>query len=216
MLAFNRETGLPETWNVTLEQMRQAESRIPLLDPEHLPEDIRGELAVPFQTSLEKWGTVPRFLRMLGHSPALVETWMVMDARVRQTARRDDPEYVQMQQLVIVKTSLLNHSINCTGHNTVLGRAVGLTWEQLDLLIGDDWQSSDLLSEKAKAAINWAEKVTLHQAKDDDAAFAAMQAHFSTRQIVELTFLCGMWNASGRFDALHLMVEPPGERIAFQ
>ena len=215
-MAFDRQTGLPADWKVTVEQMRQAKARIPLLEPDQLPDEIRDELEVPFRASLEKWGTIPRFLRMLGHSPALVETWMVMDAKVRQTARRDDPEYVQIQQLVIVKTSLLNHSVNCTGHNTMLSRAVGLTWEQLDLLIGDEWRSSDLLSEKAKASIDWAEKVTLHQAKDDEAAFAAMRKHFSTRQIVELTFLCGMWNASGRFDALHLMVEPPRERIAFQ
>jgi alkylhydroperoxidase family enzyme len=44
-----------------------------------------------------------------------------------------------------------------------------------------------------------------------------MQKHFTTRQIVELTFLCGMWNLSGRVaEALHLVVEPPGKRITFQ
>ena len=44
-----------------------------------------------------------------------------------------------------------------------------------------------------------------------------MQRHFTTRQIVELTFICGMWNLSGRVaEALRLVVEPPGRRIAFQ
>lgn len=44
-----------------------------------------------------------------------------------------------------------------------------------------------------------------------------MRRHFTTRQIVELTFLCGMWNLSGRVaEALHLVVEPSGHRIAFQ
>ena len=43
-----------------------------------------------------------------------------------------------------------------------------------------------------------------------------MQRHFTTRQVVELTFLCGMWNLSGRVaEALHLVVEPPGRRITF-
>lgn len=55
------------------------------------------------------------------------------------------------------------------------------------------------------------------RAKEDDAAFEAMRKHFTTRQIVELTFICGMWNLSGRVaEALHLVVEPPGKRIAFQ
>lgn len=44
-----------------------------------------------------------------------------------------------------------------------------------------------------------------------------MQKYFTARQIVELTFICGMWNLSGRVaEALHLVVEPPGQRIAFQ
>lgn len=92
-----------------------------------------------------------------------------------------------------------------------------MTQEQIDLLDGDDWKDSDAFSNKEKAAIGWADEVTHLRAKGNDAAFAAMQSHFSTRQIVELTFLVGMWNLSGRVaEALHLVVEPPGKRIAFQ
>jgi len=59
--------------------------------------------------------------------------------------------------------------------------------------------------------------VTHLRAKQNEAAFAAMQKHFTPRQIVELTFICGMWNLSGRVaEALHLVVEPPGKRISFQ
>jgi len=63
----------------------------------------------------------------------------------------------------------------------------------------------------------WAEEVSRLRAQGNEAAFAEMQRHVSTRQIVELTFPCGMRNLSGRVaEALHLAVEPPGERIAFQ
>lgn len=76
---------------------------------------------------------------------------------------------------------------------------------------------SDLFSPREKAAIRWADEVTRLRAKHNDAAFAEMERHFTTRQIVELTFICGMWNLSGRVaEALHLVVEPPGGRIAFQ
>jgi len=98
-----------------------------------------------------------------------------------------------------------------------LGRALGLTQEQVDLLSGDGWKESELFSAREKAAIRWADEVSHLRAKGNDTAFAEMQRHFSTRQIVELTFLCGMWNLSGRVaEALHLVVEPPGRRIAFQ
>ena len=54
-------------------------------------------------------------------------------------------------------------------------------------------------------------------AREDEAAFAAMKRHFGTEQLVSLTLICGLWNLTGRVaEALHLVVEPPGERIAFQ
>ena len=103
------------------------------------------------------------------------------------------------------------------GHNVELGRALGLTQDQINLLHSEDWQESNLFTDKEKAAIRWADEVTHMRAKQNEAAFEEMKKHFTTRQIVELTFICGMWNLSGRVaEALHLVVEPPGKRIAFQ
>ena len=85
------------------------------------------------------------------------------------------------------------------------------------MLTGDGWRDSELFSDKEKAAIWWADEVTNLRAKQNRAAWEAMSAHFTPRQIVELTVLCGMWNLSGRVaEALHLVVEPPGRRIEFQ
>lgn len=54
-------------------------------------------------------------------------------------------------------------------------------------------------------------------AREDEASFEAMKRHFGTEQLVSLTLICGLWNLTGRVaEALHLVVEPPGERIAFQ
>ncbi len=103
------------------------------------------------------------------------------------------------------------------GHNVELGRALGLTQDQIDCLHGDGWRDSELFSDREKAAIRWADEVTHLRAKQNASAFEALKKHFSDRQIVELTFICGMWNLSGRVaEALHLVVEPPGNRIAFQ
>lgn len=98
-----------------------------------------------------------------------------------------------------------------------LGRAQGITQEQIETLAGEGWRESALFSEKEKAAIRWAEAVTNLTAREDDAAFRAMERHFPTEQLVSLTIICGLWNLTGRVaEALHLVVEPPGERIAFQ
>ncbi len=98
-----------------------------------------------------------------------------------------------------------------------LGRALGLTQEQIALLEGEDWKDSDLFDDKEKAVIRWADEVSKFTAKHNDFAFDEMKKYFSNRQIVELTFICGMWHLSGRLaEALHLVVEPPGGRIEFQ
>ncbi len=98
-----------------------------------------------------------------------------------------------------------------------LGRALGLTQDQINLLEGDDWKDSLLFDDKEKAVIRWADEVSKFRAKNNDFAFNEMKKYFSNRQIVELTFICGMWHLSGRLaEALHLVVEPPGGRIEFQ
>jgi alkylhydroperoxidase family enzyme len=103
------------------------------------------------------------------------------------------------------------------GHNVELGRGLGISDAQFDLLTGDDWRDSDLFSDREKAVIWWADEVTNLRAKQNRKVWQEMQAHFTPRQIVELTMLCGMWNMSGRVaEALHLVVEPPGKRIEFQ
>ena len=98
-----------------------------------------------------------------------------------------------------------------------LGRALGLTEAQLDDLAGEGWRTSALFDERQRAVIRWAEAVTLMTAHDDDEGFAAIRGMFNDRQILELTFITGMWNLSNRVaEALHLVVEPPGQRIEFQ
>lgn len=98
-----------------------------------------------------------------------------------------------------------------------LGRALGLTQDQINLLEDDDWKDSNLFDDKEKAVIRWADEVSKLTAKNNDFAFGEMKKYFSDRQIVELTFICGMWHLSGRLaEALHLVVEPPGGRIEFQ
>jgi len=73
------------------------------------------------------------------------------------------------------------------------------------------------LDDRQKAAVRWAEAVTMMTARDDDGAFAEMKRHFTEKQIVELTVFCGMWNYSNRLcEALHVDLERPDKRIEFQ
>ena len=181
------------------------------------PEAASGETRRVFDRVRAQWGRISNFSRVLAHQPATLEGWALANDAIRLGNVTTDPDYVKIQQLVIIKTSSLNGSAYCLSHNAPLGRKLGLTEEQIAAARGDDYMASPLFDDRQKAAIRWAEAVTNMTARDDEAAFAAMKAHFSEKQIVELTVFCGMWNYSNRLcEALHVDLERPEQRITFQ
>ena len=181
------------------------------------PETADGELRELYEGVREQWGRISNFSRVLAHQPAALAAWMLPNAAIRLKHVNTDPEYVQIQQLVIIKTSALNKSAYCMSHNVPLGKKIGLSDAQIAAAQGHDYLDSPVLDARQKAAIRWAEAVTTMTARDDGAAFHAMKQHFSEREIVELTVFCGMWNYSNRLcEALHIDLERPDRGIAFQ
>ena len=181
------------------------------------PEAAQGEARRVFDRVLAQWGRISNFSKVLAHQPATLEGWALANDAIRLANLKADPDYVTIQQLVIIKTSSLNQSAYCLSHNVPLGRKMGLSDEQIAAARANDYMASPLFDARQKAAIRWAEVVTKMTARDDEAAFAAMKTHFSEQQIVELTVFCGMWNYSNRLcEALHVDLERPEQRITFQ
>jgi alkylhydroperoxidase family enzyme len=180
------------------------------------PETAEGVIADIFNDSLRQFGRVSNFSQTMALAPSALKAWMVANRGVRMKyLKAGDYDFLKIEQMVIIKTSSLNVSEYCLGHNVDLGLEAGLTPEEIAAVQGD-YRASDLLNDAQKTAIAWAEAVTNFQARDDDELFAAMQKHFTEQQIVELTVLVGMWNWSNRLtEALHVVLEPPGERINF-
>ena len=181
------------------------------------PEEADAETREVYDGVVKQWGRISNFSQVLAHQPAALAGWMLPNQSIRLDNVKSDPDYVKIQQLVIIKTSALNRSAYCMSHNVPLGKKIGLSEAQIKAAQGKDYMASSDLDDRQKAAIRWAEAVTLMQARDDDDAFAAMRRHFSEKQIVELTVFCGMWNYSNRLcEALHVDLERPEKRIDFQ
>jgi alkylhydroperoxidase family enzyme len=181
------------------------------------PDTTDAETRKVYDDVIKQWGRVSNFSQVLAHQPAALAGWMLPNESIRLKNVQADPEYVKIQQLVIIKTSALNASAYCMSHNVPLGRKIGLSEAQITVAQGNDYMSSPHLDERQKTAVRWAEAVTKMTARDDGAAFSAMQTHFSEKQIVELTVFCGMWNYSNRLcEALHIDLERPDRRIEFQ
>jgi alkylhydroperoxidase family enzyme len=181
------------------------------------PEEADAETRRVYDGVVRQWGRISNFSKVLAHQPAALEGWMLPNESIRLANVKSDPEYVKVQQLVIIKTSALNRSAYCMSHNVPLGKKVGLTEAQIAAAQGDDYLQSPALTARQKAAVRWADVVTRMTARDDDDAFADMQKHFSEKEIVELTVFCGMWNYSNRLcEALRVDLEHPDRRIEFQ
>src|SRR3954469_1310361 len=130
------------------------------------PETAEPEARTVYDGVLKQWGRISNFSKVLAHQPAALAGWMLPNEAIRLINVKSDPDYVKIQQLVIIRTSALNGSAYCMSHNVPLGRKVGLTEAQIKAAQGNDYMSSPDLDERQKAAIRWAEVVTLMQARD--------------------------------------------------
>jgi len=112
-MPISESTNLPAEMGVTQEMMERPAVRVPLLAaPEMFPPEIREELEPCYHHSLRMWRTWPRYLQMLGHAPATVQAWMLLDQKLRIDYLKRDPGYVKLEELVIVKTALITRCNN--------------------------------------------------------------------------------------------------------
>src|SRR5712671_7795639 len=135
------------------------------------PDEADADTRRVYDGVLKQWGRISNFSKVLAHQPAALEGWMLPNEMIRLANVKSDPDYVKIQQLVIIKTSALNQSAYCMSHNVPLGKKVGLSEAQIEAAQGGDYMSSRDLDDRQKAAIRWAEAVTLLTARDDDSAF---------------------------------------------
>lgn len=89
-------------------------------------------------------------------------------------------------ELVKMRASQLNHCAYCLDMHSKDALALGVPAEKLFLL--DAWHEALCYSERERAALAWTEELTLiAETGASDAAYEAARAHFSERELAELT-----------------------------
>lgn len=110
-------------------------------------------------------------------------------------------------ELLKVRVSQLNGCAFCLQYHLNLGRKLGLSAQLLDQLAC--WRDSPAYSPRERAALAWAEALTLQAGHPDtDGPYAALQAQFSVTEIAHLTAAIGHINAWNRI-AGGLRFTPP-------
>lgn len=174
-------------------------ARVPLIDPDDHPE--LAELAERIRG--RRGGKLINVYRTLLHSPPLVESWFEHINRVRWGTEIDG----RLREIVIIRLGhLVESAYVLRQHVPKLAAGEGVTEEACDAL--KDWRESDLFDESERATLAYVDAMTLAITVPDE-AFTPLRAHFSYRQIVELTLMIGAYISHSRvLQALEVDLEP--------
>lgn len=138
-------------------------------------------------------GLLLNLYRMLLHSPPVAEKWFEQNNTIRWETQLDG----KLRELAIIRVGALNRAEYVfKAHVPKMALDEGLTLEQCDALAGD-WRGSPLFDARERAVLAYVDAMT-KDVQVPDAAFEPLRAHFSERQLVELTVLIGTYNMHSR------------------
>lgn len=94
---------------------------------------------------------------------------------------------VNLLELVKIRVSQINHCAWCLDMHTKDARARGETEQRLYLVSA--WREAPFYTERERAALTWAEAVTMiSQEEITDELYAEMRRHFTEKELVDLTY----------------------------
>ncbi|KAF7599601.1 MAG: alkylhydroperoxidase [Candidatus Dactylopiibacterium carminicum] len=100
-------------------------------------------------------------------------------------------------ELVRLRVSQINGCAFCVAMHIPLGRKHGLGDHQINLVA--TWKEAPVFSERERAALAWAEALTVIVAQEVPAPlYARLQEHFSADEIAKLTLCIGEINTWNR------------------
>jgi len=121
--------------------------------------------------------------------------------------RKSSPVPPALRSLVTVRVSQLNGCRFCVDLNSATLLKRGVPVEKVAALAA--WQTSNLFNAQERAALAYAEAVTLPDRGVDHALMSQLKQHFDDGAIVELTALIAFQNMSSKFNSA-LAVPPQG------
>jgi AhpD family alkylhydroperoxidase len=103
----------------------------------------------------------------------------------------------RLRALVELRSSQINGCAFCVDLHSREARKAGETQQRLDCL--PVWRETTFFDERERAALAWAESVTLvSQTSVPDAVYEEAGRHFSEKELVDLTLIVSIINAWNR------------------
>ena len=174
-------------------------ARVPYIEEKDQPE-LAGLIG---KVRAGRRGTLINVYKLLLHTPSLAASWLDLISTARFKTTLDG----RLREIAIIRVGYLKRTVYVVKqHVPELSMPEGLSQAECDALA--DWQKSPFFNARERAALAYADAMTRNIAVAD-AVFSAIRQHFTTRQIVELTVLIGIYNMHTRvFTALKIDREP--------
>jgi AhpD family alkylhydroperoxidase len=112
--------------------------------------------------------------------------------------RRRSPISPELRSLVTVRVSQINHCPFCIDINSATLLKRGASPDKVHAL--DHWRDSPLFSDKERAALDYAEAVTITDGQITDDLMGRLRQHFDQDALVDLTGLIAFQNLSSKFN----------------
>jgi uncharacterized peroxidase-related enzyme len=175
-----------------------SESRVPLAERNQVP----VEVAILYDKLLADRGVVPNMFKALSNVPDLVlGIAALLKGLMGEGALRG-----WYKELIATRVASLNECEYCVSAHRYLAAQRGATPEQV---AGYDTYETGPFTEKEKAGFRYADLLHISGRAVDDAAFAAVSAHFDAAEIIELTAVAAAFEFFPRINtALHIPVTP--------
>jgi uncharacterized peroxidase-related enzyme len=181
-------------------------SRIPLATPEQMTPEIAALVA-----QVEEQTGDSSALRALAHRPDILGSFAQFYWAL-QTTGQLDRKLVELFRLAIAQ---INQCANCLAGRYQDSIDQGLTEEMIAALPGAE--SSDLFTDREKAAIVFAQKMAFDHYSVGDADFARLYEHFTVEEVVELNVCVAQFIGIGRMfsviDAMNTACAVPGAQV---
>ena len=141
-------------------------------------------------------------------APQLMKQWMGVSLAAQNSL---EPSLIE---LVKIRASILNACANCINMHTAEARAKGETEQRIYLLSA--WHEAPVYTPRERAALAWTDALTgIAQGHTQKAVKAALEAHFTAEEQVNLTLMINVINGWNRLAVgFDLWVEQPVAKAA--
>ena len=171
--------------------MLKGKTRIPPVDVETQPEDLRETL----EERSKLWGAPLYPYLFYARHPAYFRAAKSMWAALQEEATRVP---ATLRAMLNRRVAWWNGCEYCQDAHAAKGSRLGLSTEKIEAL--NDFANSPLFSVAERVALDYADAITETQRDVDDELFARVQRHYDDDTIAELTMIVAWQNASSRFN----------------